>query len=613
MFDPVEAPKRRSSWCIARSGLAVMHHAMTSADPAARSEPHAQRNAEDAGWLFELSTDLIATFDGDARFLRVNPAWERVLGWSQAELVGRAATEFIHPDDVEHTAAIADRSDRTAHEVIGFENRYRCKDGSYRWLEWNARMSGAAWYAVARDITERKRLDRQALADPLTGLPNRTVLMDRLGQALARIERRPGAVTVLFVDLDGFKLINDGSGHVVGDRFLKAAADRLRNMLRGADTVARLGGDEFVILLVNSMASHELDDVAGRVVGAFERPFNVGDDEFSVGASVGIASTVHPDTAPETLLREADSAMYRAKARGGRCWELFDDAMRADVERRVRMESELRHAVKRLELELNYQPVVAIPEMSVVRWEALVRWRHPERGLLAPEEFIPLAEETGLIVPIGAWVLREACRQAQEWRGRGSAIGITVNVSPRQLVQPGFAAVIGELLLDTELPPSSLCLEITETSIMRDTDRVVPTLVTLRRLGVQIALDDFGSGYSSLMHLRSLPLDTIKIDKSFVRGILDRPEDRAIVAAILSLARETGMSVIGEGVESEAIHAELVGLGCELAQGFLYDRPKPADELAFDGYTSRVGAGIADPLVIREFMRQIGIPARIAA
>jgi EAL domain-containing protein (putative c-di-GMP-specific phosphodiesterase class I) len=305
--------------------------------------------------------------------------------------------------------------------------------------------------------------------------------------------------------------------------------------------------------------------------------------------------------------------MYRAKGSGGRQWKRFDDAMRADVERRVRMESELRNVIKRGELELHYQPIVALPETSVVRWEALLRWRHPERGLLMPEEFIPLAEETGLIVPIGHWVLREACRQAQTWRREAKGIGITVNVSPRQLALPGFAGRVSSLLAESGLPPTSLCLEITETSIMRNTDRVVPTLIGLRDLGVRVALDDFGSGYSSLTHLRSLPLDVIKIDKSFVRGLLDRPEDRAIVSAILSLAHEMEMSVIGEGVETEALHAELVGLGCELAQGFFYDRPKPAEELVLDGYTSRVSPGVGDPLVIREFMRQIGIPARIAA
>ena len=368
--------------------------------------------------------------------------------------MGRPATEFIHPDDVEHTLGLAERLEQAASEIVGFENRYRCKDGSYRWLQWNARASDGTWYAVARDITERKLLDRQALADPLTGLPNRTVLMDRLTQALARLERRPGAVTVLFVDLDGFKLINDGRGHEVGDRFLRSAATRLRRMLRGADTVARLGGDEFVILLVDAMASRNLDEVAGRVVEAFKRPFTMDEDEFTAGVSVGIASTVHPDTAPETLLREADSAMYRAKARGGSSWELFDEAMRADVERRVRMESELRHVVKRGELELHYQPIVALPETSVVRWEALLRWRHPERGLLLAEEFVPLAEETGLIVPIGAWVLREACRQAQAWRRQGSGLGITVNVSPRQLAQSGFADQVRELLADSGLPPA---------------------------------------------------------------------------------------------------------------------------------------------------------------
>jgi diguanylate cyclase (GGDEF)-like protein/PAS domain S-box-containing protein len=559
--------------------------------------------------LFELSSDLLATFDDQGRFIHLNPAWRSVLGWSPAELLGRRAIELVHPDDADRTLALSKR--RASGGIAEFENRYRCKDGSYRWLEWNAQRREQRWYAVARDVTDRRRLQQQALRDPLTGLPNRAAFVDRLTHALARLERTPGLVAVLFVDLDRFKVVNDGHGHEVGDRFLKLTAERLSSSVRGIDTVARFGGDEFVILVDDADDARDVVEVGERVVGALEREYRISRDELSIGASVGIAVTRHSSTAPETLLREADIAMYRAKGQGGGRCELFDELTRTDVERRVRVESDLRRAILEDQLRVYYQPIVALPEMSVTRCEALVRWEHPTRGLLLPDDFVPLAEETGLIVQIGEFVMAEACRQAQVWRRAGKDIGVTVNVSTRQLAQPVFVKRVRQVLDDTGLPPGSLCLEITETSIMEHAERVGPSLATLQRLGVLIAMDDFGSGYSSLTYLKALPLDIIKIDKSFVAEILESSQDRAIVSAILLLARETELAVIAEGIETPQLHAEVVGLNCGLGQGFLYDQPKPPEELELDGYSSRVTPGVGDPLVIREFMRQIGIPARI--
>ena len=317
------------------------------------------------------------------------------------------------------------------------------------------------------------------------------------------------------------------------------------------------------------------------------------------------------ETVPEALLREADIAMYRAKARGGGCFALFDDEVRTEVERRVNQERELRVAVDEGQLVLHYQPIVSLPETSVSRCEALLRWNRPGSGLLLPDKFLPLAEETGLIVAMGEWVLAEACRQAAQWRRDAHDLAITVNVSIRQLDQPDFAAVVQRIVAASGLPPAALCLEITETAITTDLAQIAPSLEALRRTGVRIAMDDFGSGYSSLGYLRSLPLDIIKIDKSFVRGIIDDPQDRAIVAGIVNLGNQTNRRVIAEGVESEALHSELIGLGCDLAQGFLYARPAPSQDLSLDGYSSRVRPGVGDPTVIREFMRQIGIPARL--
>jgi len=573
--------------------------------------PAAATDGNDVLRFFELSSDLLATMGRDGCFTSLNPAWERLLGWSHSELIARRATDLVHPDDLARTTAIGEQVQGEVSELVEFENRYRCKDGSYRRLEWNARLEGSTWYAVARDVTERRTLEQQAVHDALTGLVNRATLIDRLSHALARLKRRDGTVAVLFVDLDRFKVINDAKGHEVGDRFLRAVAERLRASLRDLDTISRFGGDEFVILIEEGPAAGDIAEVGERVINALERPFTIDGSELWIGASVGIATTGSADVASETLLHEADVAMYRAKENGGGRCELFDGAMRAEVEQRLEIERELLRALDAGELCLYYQPIVALPEISVTRCEALIRWRHPTRGLLLPAEFIPLAEDTGMIVQVGTWVLQNACRQAQAWRQSGRGLGITVNVSPRQLAHVGFLEVVRETLGESGLPPASLCLEITETAIIEHVERIAPVLEALHKLGVQIAMDDFGSGYSSLTYLKELPLDIIKIDKSFVAGVLDSPEDRAIVEAILHLAQDTGRSVIAEGIETQALHSQLVGMGCKLAQGYLYDRPKPPEELELDGYSSRVRPGIGDPSMIHEFMRQIGIPARI--
>ncbi len=549
--------------------------------------------------------------DPTGRFMRLSPSWERTLGWPVSELIGRSALELIHPDDVKRTLELAEITASPDAEIRDFNNRFHCKDGRYRWLEWNVRKSADVWFASARDVTDRKLVEHQAERDPLTGLPTRTAASERIAYAIAGLERRGGIIGVLFLDLDHFKLINDGRGHEVGDSFLRGAVSRFRESVPDADTIARLGGDEFVILIGDGGSPARLAAAAEQLVSAFEQPMLIGSELLRCGVSVGVALTSDPSVGPETLLREADIAMYRAKAKGGSSSEVFDETLRLEVANRVDVERELRRAVDRNQLVLHYQPIVTLPEMGVTRCEALVRWQHPARGLLSPDEFIPLAEETGLIVPIGTWVLEQACLQAKAWRRDGWDVGVSVNVSTHQLEQPLFVDLVRSVLANVSLPPGSLCLEITETGILQRPRAVAPSLSALSALGVRIAMDDFGAGHSSLTHIDVLPLDMIKIDRSFVAGILDRPEDRAIVTALLSLARETEMSVVAEGVESEPMHTELVDLGCALAQGFLYDRPRPATELTLDGYSARVRRGVGDPLVIREFMRQIGIPARI--
>jgi diguanylate cyclase (GGDEF)-like protein/PAS domain S-box-containing protein len=561
--------------------------------------------------LFEFSSDMLATIDPDGCFLDLNGAWTTTLGFARDELIGHRFSEFLHPDDLSRTLALIEEGTTAAGEVTAFENRYLCKHGGYRWLEWNARRVDGVWYAVTRDVTERRILEERATRDPLTGLPNRAALTERLQAAVARLERHPGLVAVLFVDLDRFKAINDGRGHEIGDRLLCASAANLLETVRGADSVARFGGDEFVVLVQDVSRHAEVVAIADRVVAGLEQPIGLDGEQIRIGASVGIALTTDATCTPETLLREADVAMYRAKARGGGCHEVFDDSVRAEVSRRLNTERELRVAVQECDLVVHYQPIVTLPETSVSHCEALVRWQHRRHGLVAPGDFLPVAEESDLIVRIGELVLDAACEQARKWRRAGADVSITVNVSTRQLDDPSFTELVQSVLRRSRLPAPALCLEITETAIMQHVDRIAPRLDAMRRLGVRIAMDDFGTGYSSLRYLRLLPLDIIKIDKSFVRGIGSDRQDRAVVTGILAIARETGRAVIAEGVETEPLHAELIGLGCELAQGFLYERPRPPSELRLDGYSSRVGQGIGDPLVIREFMRQIGIPARM--
>ena len=538
--------------------------------------------------LFELAQDLLATIDRDGRFVDLNPAWESVLGWSREQLLGSRAIELLHPDDLARTMAVTTPLACDDPDLVDVENRYVCADGSYRWLQWKGRRVDAVWYTVARDVTDRRILQERALRDPLTGLANRTALTERLAFAIRTLEREAGLVAILFVDIDHFKVINDGRGHEVGDRALCMAGARLLETVRAVDLVARLGGDEFVILVDHASQVADVVDIAARVVTALEQPIEVDGDEVRIGGSIGISMTSRTATTPELLLREADIAMYRAKERGGCCYELFDAGLRAEVERRVIAERELRVAVDEQAFVVHYQPIVALPEASVNRCEALVRWQHTERGLLAPGAFVPLAEETGLIVRVGELVLREACRQTCEWRRSGSMVSINVNISTRQLDQPDFAASVARVIAVSGLPPAALCLELTETQMTKDIASVGPSLEALQRIGVRIAMDDFGSGYSSLRYLRLLPLDIIKIDRSFVSGIVDDPQDRAVVAGIVMLGRETAREVIAEGVETEPLHAELIRLGCGLAQGFLYGRPRPREELSLQSWRAPV-------------------------
>jgi diguanylate cyclase (GGDEF)-like protein len=419
---------------------------------------------------------------------------------------------------------------------------------------------------------------RQATHDPLTGLPNRSLVLDRLDQALSRSARTGGRVTVLFADLDRFKVVNDSFGHSVGDGVLLCVAERLRDAVRPHDTVGRLAGDEFVIVCENLTDSGALD-VAERVASAVAEPMVLGGRGTVITASIGIAHA-QPGAAAEDMLRDSDVAMYGAKERGRSRIELFDAEMRRRMIDRLELERSLRSAIANRELCLHYQPIVNFDGWEVTAAEALLRWDHPERGAISPSEFIPLAEESGLILPLGRFVLGEACRQLAEWRAAGrDQLRVTVNLSARQFADPGLIDIVAESLAQAGLPADALWLEITESVLMEEVEATAETLYALKRLGVHLAVDDFGTGYSSLSYLKRFPVDLLKIDRSFVDGLGTDPEDGAIVLAIVSLARALRLGVVAEGVEHfhqlEALHR----LECDGVQGFLLARPGPADRL----------------------------------
>jgi diguanylate cyclase (GGDEF)-like protein len=437
------------------------------------------------------------------------------------------------------------------------------------------------------EVLQRRRryasaleLAHQAVHDALTGLPNRLQVADRLEQALARSSQTGVEVAVLFIDLDRFKLINDGRGHAAGDELLVAVAERLRHVVRSGDVVARFGGDEFVVVCEDQTADFEAALVAGRIIDALQEPVVVNGQEIFLSASIGIAMADGTGT-PESLLRDADAAMYRAKANGRARCEFFDATMRTEALDHLETQSALHRALERDELLVFYQPVIDLVSGAVTGVEALVRWKHPQHGLVSPASFIPLAEETGLIVPIGAWVLDQATAQAARWRERswGRSLTMNVNLSARQLRQPDLIPGMMASLLASGTDPSQLCLELTETTFMDDARSHREVLDGIRGLGVGLAIDDFGTGYSSLTYLKRLPVSVLKIDQAFVRGLGKDASDTAIVKSVIDLAHALGLVVVAEGVEDGDQVAHLRKLGCDQAQGYFFARPQSAEDL----------------------------------
>jgi diguanylate cyclase (GGDEF)-like protein len=459
---------------------------------------------------------------------------------------------------------------------------------SSRWaLQLDQSGEPVAVLGINSDITARKQveaaLEYQAVHDALTGLPNRVLFYQRLEEALATVDRRRERVAVMFLDLDNFKVINDSLGHHAGDTLLVEVATRLRGCLRGTDVVARLGGDEFTILLTHVFSDAEAEHVAQRLLESLSAPFHLADRAVFVSASLGLAFSGQGDLTAEGLLREADMAMYQSKSGGKARHSLFDARLKKTALERLEVETELRLAIENEQLRVHYQPIHSLSDGRLIEVEALVRWERPGHGLVFPTSFIPIAEETGLIVPIGRWVLEEACRQAVIWNrdfALETPLVMSVNLSARQFQDPGLLGDVERVLLDTGLEPSWLKLEITESAVVRDVEATVRKLDALKALGVQLAIDDFGTGYSWLGYLKRFPVDTLKIDRSFVEGIDRNAQDAAIVQSVVALARTLHLDVIGEGIESQAQAAHLRALGCDRGQGYLFARPEPADTIS---------------------------------
>ncbi|GAC1530241.1 MAG: hypothetical protein NVS3B12_04550 [Acidimicrobiales bacterium] len=535
---------------------------------------------------FERAVVGQAMTDVIGRFVEVNDAFCGITAYSAAELLEMSIEDLSDPADFVRERKVYQSLLDGAIPSFDMEKRYRRKDGEFVYVSLSASVlldrEGRPQYvpAVVQDITERRRAERElarlALHDDLTGLANRTLLMDRLTRIRGSRPGRTGSTATLLIDLDEFKLVNDTYGHGAGDELLRQVAQRVSEVAGEPHTVARLGGDEFVVLCEDLDDPGQAVEMAERIREALTPPFLLESDEVFVSASIGIAAT--PGSAVDELLRDADVAMYRAKDRGRARYEIFDDRLRTAAVSRLRVQNDLHGALSRGDLRVLYQPVLDLRRGTVIGAEALVRWQHPSRGLLGPAEFIEVAERSGLIVPVGEWVLRESCATAARWQDATSTVA--VNVSARQLGDPRLIEAVRRALADSGLAPQRLSLEITESALMEDPEAVLDTLVALKSLGVALAIDDFGTGYSSLLYLKRFPVDALKIDRTFVDGLGVDPEDSAIVTSIVSLAAAVGIVAVAEGVETVIQLRELERLGCAYGQGYLWARPEPAADVA---------------------------------
>jgi diguanylate cyclase (GGDEF)-like protein/PAS domain S-box-containing protein len=543
--------------------------------------------------ITENSTDLITKHAADGTIIYASPVSSSILGIAPADLLGRSLCEFVHPDDFStvRTAVLGAAQSKSLATIM---YRARHADQHYLWLETTLqRMKDAAGeetqgiLCISRDVSERKRMEERlhelARTDHLTALPNRFLLDERFAGGLAQARREGSLLAMLMIDIDRFKNINDTLGHGMGDVLLKLVGTRLKTCIRECDTLARWGGDEFVLLLPGVQDSGSAVTVAERCLTALKQPFVVEDQDLHITASIGISISEDSDTASETLLQNADVAMYRAKARGGDCLMVYSLDMSAGAQSRLSMENALFSAIEKKELLLHYQPLISAKTGRLAGVETLLRWHHPEYGMVPPAQFIPMAEETGLIGAIGEWVLRTACTQMNAWYARGlPRIALSVNLSSRQFRQENVAGTIRKVLEDTGFAPENLELELTESLLMEDLASSKATLGELKSLGVAIALDDFGTGYSSLSYLKGFQLDTLKIDRTFIADLMTSEANASIVRATIGLAKGLHLRTVAEGVETRAQADFLVKHGCDVLQGFLFARPmEPAAFMSF--------------------------------
>ncbi len=599
LFKPVEPEILKSKVRIFKE-LYEQHHALTEAaerlsGTVAQLESH--RNAlEESERRYRTVAEYTFDWEGwitpDREFVYISPSCERICGRSKEAFIKDPdlLEKIIHEEDRPSWQRFMDETRSGKHNSYDF--RIMRADGMLRWVsqvnspvpEDGGRQMGVRF--SIRDITERKEMElalrHQALHDPLTDIANRTLLQDRIDRAMKRSKQAGGEYhwAVIFLDLDRFKVINDSLGHATGDEVLKVVAERLLGCLRPTDTVSRFGGDEFVLVLEDLEGPDEITRLISRIREAVARPFDIRGHEVQTTASIGVVLSPEDFDQPEDLIQRANLAMYKAKEGGRDRYHIFNEEMLEKAVRLMNLESDMRLALGRDEFRLYFQPIMSLSEGTLAGFEALVRWIHPEKGMISPGEFIPVAEDSGLIVELGRWVLREACVTLAEWRNRLSSNGLTmsVNISGRQFHRSDLVAQVRETVADTGLPPELLKLEITETAIMDDVQASANTLSSLRNEGVLLSIDDFGTGYSSMSYLQRFPLDQLKVDLSFVRNIDKSREDMEIVRSIVNLAHSLRLKTVAEGIERPEQQNLFYSLQCEFGQGYLFAKPMPKEE-----------------------------------
>ena len=536
---------------------------------------------------FDHASVGMALVSPTGRVQRINRSLTETFGFDEADFIGRKFTELVHEDDTDQfTLCLTSLVERTT-QSCQMECRISNRQNETLWVMWSSSFvfdetnETSHFIFQIQDITDRKRAEERlihdALHDALTDLPNRILFLDRLDVAFKRANRLMDShFAVLYLDFDRFKMVNDSYGHLVGDKLLVEIGNRLRSLLRASDTVSRLGGDEFAMLVEEIASFDEAIPLVERIRQVMSQPFDLDGNTVFVSVSIGIAPWERGYERPEYMLRDADTALYQAKRHGRDRYEVFTSDMHDRASKALQVENDLHQALDRREFRMFYQPIVNLKTGLLSGFESLIRWEHPERGLVSPVEFIPIAEESGLILSIGEWVLRESCRQLRQWieeSGKSDKVWISVNVSSKQFVQPNFVAIVSDALRESGISPDSLKLEITESAMVENIDLVVSVMEELKTLGVRLSIDDFGTGYSSLSYLHRLPLSSLKIDRSFVNQMSDGTENEEIVKTIIALAQSLDLEIIAEGVETTGQMEHLRDLSCQMGQGYLFARP----------------------------------------